>query len=96
MKKTKQLFVSEEKEGSEPLEDIDDKEILEIEISRLKVILEKIPTEDKAVLLMKYKEELSIKEIGEVLNKSESAVKMKIKRAKAKVQKVYKQEFNHR
>lgn len=41
------------------------------------------------ILLMKYQDDKSIKEIKEVLNIGESAVKMRVKRAKAKVVKVY-------
>jgi len=40
---------------------------------------------------MKYQDEMSIKEISSITNKSESAVKMKIKRAKQKFKKTYKE-----
>ncbi len=92
-KKETKLFSSEEKEGSDIIEEVDDREIMEMEISRLKIVLEKLPKDDKTVLLMKYKEELSIKEIGAIFGKSESAIKMKIKRAKHKCQKFYKETF---
>ncbi len=72
-------------------EDVEDSFILETNIARLKVVLEEIPVKDKAILLMKYQDEMSIKEIGSITDKSESAVKMKIKRAKQKFQKVYKE-----
>jgi RNA polymerase sigma-70 factor (ECF subfamily) len=39
------------------------------------------------MLLMKYQDDLSIKEISQIVSKSESAVKMQLKRAKAKAQK---------
>ena len=64
-----------------------DEELLSMEVHQLKQVLEKIPEGDKAVLLMKYQDDLSIKEIAEIFDKSESAIKMKIKRAKAKAQK---------
>ncbi len=70
-------------------EDVNDVFLLEMEIGRLKVVLDEIPTKDKSILLMKYQDEMSIKEIGEMLEKSESAVKMKIKRAKQKFKKTY-------
>lgn len=75
-------------------EDINDKFILETNIKRLKVILNEIPLKDKSILLMKYQDEMSIKEISEVLHKSESAVKMKIKRAKQKFKKIHLERFN--
>ncbi len=95
-KKEKNLFSEDIENTAEPIEEVPDKELLEMEVARLKVILEKIPSGDKAVLMMKYQDDLSIKEISEVLDKSESAVKMKIKRAKHKAHKKYKDLFNDR
>lgn len=65
-------------------EEIDENELLSIKVERLKKILTKISPEDKAILLMKYQEDYQIIEISEILNISESAVKMRLKRAKAK------------
>lgn len=70
-------------------EKVDDKEILEIELGKLVNVLEEIPLEDKTVLLMKYKDGMGIKDISGIIGKSESAIKMKIKRAKAKAKKAY-------
>lgn len=70
-------------------DDIDDAELLEVAVDRLKVILEEMHSEDKAVLLMKYQDDLSIKDMCEILDKSESAVKMQIKRAKERFIKLY-------
>jgi DNA-directed RNA polymerase specialized sigma subunit, sigma24 homolog len=42
---------------------------------------------------MKYQDDMSIKEIAGILDKSESAIKMKIKRAKHKAQNVYRDIF---
>lgn len=67
-------------------EETSDKELLEMEIGKLKTVLDNIPPGDRAILLMKYQDEMSIKEIADILDKTESAIKMKIKRAKAKAQ----------
>ena len=75
-------------------DEVPDEELLAMEVSRLRVVLDQIPLDDKAILLMKYQDELMIKEIAQILGKTESAVKMKIKRAKHKAQKVYKELFN--
>jgi RNA polymerase sigma factor (sigma-70 family) len=56
-------------------------------------ILELIHPEEKALLLMKYYDDLSMKQIGESLRVSEDAAKMRIKRAKARVYYLYKQHF---
>lgn len=77
----------------DPIEEVNDKFLLETNIKRLKIVLEEIPVGDKSILLMKYQDGLSIREIGEMLNKSESAIKMKIKRAKLKFKKVYSEKY---
>ncbi len=89
-KKEKSIFSDEIENTAEPIEDVPDRELMEMELTRLKKVLNHIPTGDKAILLMKYQDELSIKEIAAILSKSESAIKMKIKRAKHKAQKQYK------
>jgi RNA polymerase sigma factor (sigma-70 family) len=66
-----------------------DSVILEMEVNRLEKVMHKLPVGDKAILDMKYTEDMSIKEIGEVLNKTESAIKMQIMRAKIKAQSIY-------
>lgn len=70
-------------------DEIEDSEIMETNVLRLKEVLNILPSGDKAILLMKYQDEFSIKEICKILDKSESAVKMKIKRAKEKFKKTY-------
>ena len=76
--------------GDKVEDEIDDSEIMETNVLRLKEVLNELPAGDKAILLMKYQDEFSIKEICKILDKSESAVKMKIKRAKEKFVKTYK------
>ena len=71
------------------VEDLDDQELLQMRVDRLKIVLDRIPEGDKAILLMKYTDDFSILEIAETLGKSESAVKMKIMRAKQKARLVY-------
>ncbi len=88
-KKDPSLLVDNIADTHDAVEDVDEKFLLEVNITRLKIILEDIPVADKSILLMKYQDSLSIKEIGEILDKSESAIKMKIKRAKLKFKKSY-------
>lgn len=66
------------------VDDEDDSDILETNVRQMKVVLEQMKASDKAVLLMKYQDDMSIKDMTYVLDKTESAVKMKIKRAKEK------------
>lgn len=90
-KKLRNIFSDEIENAPEIIDDVPDEELMAMEVSRLKVVLDKIPVGDKAVLLMKYQDDMQIKEIAPVLGKSESAIKMKLKRAKHKAQKVYKE-----
>ena len=74
-------------------EEINDKLILEVKIERLSEILQNLDLDDRAVLVMKYMDGMSIKEIGESFDKTDSAIKMKIKRAKVKFVRLHKQRF---
>lgn len=86
-KKQKSIFSDELENAPDIVDEVKDEALLSMEVHQLKRVLDYIPTGDRAVLLMKYQDELSIKEIATILDKSESAIKMKIKRAKAKAQK---------
>lgn len=74
----------------EAVPEVSDAEMAEIKIDMLKKVLKELPAGDRILLEMKYKEGQQIKEIAELLNKSDSAIKMKLKRAKAKAQKIKK------
>lgn len=90
-KKMRSIFSDDIENAPDIIEEVPDEELLAMEVSRLKVVLDKIPVGDKMVLLMKYQDDMQIKEIAVVLGKTESAIKMKIKRAKHKAQRVYKE-----
>ena len=66
---------------------------MESKVEQLTAVLETMPLGDKNVLLMKYKEAMPIKEIARTLNKSESAIKMKLRRAKIKARYVHANRF---
>lgn len=66
-----------------------DAEILETNVMRLKSVLVELHSDDMSILLMKYQDDMSIKEICDVIGKTESAVKMKLLRAKERFLKIY-------
>ena len=66
----------------------------EASYENLMVIMELIHTEEKVLLLMKYQDNLPIKNIAKTLRISEDAVKMRLKRARTRVIYMYKQKFN--
>jgi RNA polymerase sigma-70 factor (ECF subfamily) len=61
-----------------------------MQVNKLKKALELIAPEDKSLLLLKYQDGASIKELEDVLEIKSSAIKMRLKRAKAKVVEMYK------
>lgn len=67
----------------------DDCTINELKTEKLKEAIELISPEEKMILLLKYQDFLSIKELAEILELGESAVKMRLKRAKDKLINVY-------
>jgi RNA polymerase sigma-70 factor (ECF subfamily) len=77
-------------EMSESTETIPIEESIEI----MERLMEELPPEDKMILLLKYKENIPIKEIQVIMNLSESAVKMRLKRAKEKVAKLHRRGNN--
>lgn len=79
--------------GEDLQDDYADHELMEIEVSRLKVVLDEMNTDDKTTLLMKYQDDMSIKDMCEVLEKSESAIKMQIKRAKERFIKIHREKY---
>lgn len=84
-KKDRRVFSDEEIEKAPDLaEEIPDHELMRMEVSQLKTVLDELPVSDKSVLLMKYQDGMSIRDIAEGMDKSESAVKMQLKRAKEK------------
>jgi len=88
--KNKATFLSEEILHNYFSENIDyneisDAELLDINYERLQEIMDVLPVEDRNVLLMKYQYNLSINKIVQILDIKESAVKMRLLRAKKKV-----------
>jgi RNA polymerase sigma factor (sigma-70 family) len=71
------------------LEEVYESDMDSMQSEDLKRSMSKIPSDEKALLLMKYQDDFSIKEIAETLNISESAVKMRLLRSKDKLKKIY-------
>lgn len=80
-----------EEEGSMDLPEDDPNEarMLAIRAERLLEVLERLDPEDKALLLMKYQDDLPVAEIQEVLGVGPSAVKMRLLRARARCMDMY-------
>jgi RNA polymerase sigma-70 factor (ECF subfamily) len=92
-------YIRKHKRRSEKIEDYtyeletnteedNERELLSSKTELLRKILDELEPEDKMALLMKYQEDMSIKQISQVFEISQSAVKMRLKRAKAKAVKL--------
>jgi RNA polymerase sigma-70 factor (ECF subfamily) len=65
-------------------DEVTDPQLIDGKIAELRIVLAELPTSDRKILLMKFQEDMSIKEMAQRKNKSEGAIKMKLNRAKAK------------
>ena len=69
--------------------EVTDESLLDLQVEKLKRALELIPPEEKTLLLLKYQDGVSIKELETLMEIGSSAVKMRLKRAKARVIETY-------
>jgi RNA polymerase sigma-70 factor (ECF subfamily) len=67
------------------IDDVTEEDLFEMRASKLKTALDNISPDDKAILLLKYQDDISIKELQTILKLGESAVKMRLKRARIRV-----------
>lgn len=90
LNKRRQVFVTtEDFAGDEDIEEVDDKEILGLREEKLMHALDEINPDDKIILLMKYQDDFSIKDITEAMEIGESAAKMRLNRAKQRLLELY-------
>jgi len=66
---------------------------IEYTYENLMVVFEMIHPEEKALIIMKYIDELSLRQIGRALRISEDAVKMRLKRARTRLLLLYREKF---
>lgn len=72
-----------------PAVDFDDSMIYNMQVEKLEKALEKISPHQKMILLLKYQDDVSIRELQGLLDIGESAVKMRLMRAKADLLEIY-------
>ncbi|WP_304233562.1 RNA polymerase sigma factor [Jiulongibacter sediminis] len=89
LRKQKRLQEDSLVEPMEFVEETVDHELLSMKKEGLQKSLEEISPDEKAMLLMKYQDEFSIKEIAQTFQISESATKMRLLRTKEKMKKLY-------
>lgn len=69
--------------------EVTDENLLDLQVEKLKNALELIEPEEKTLLLLKYQDGVSIRELESLMEISSSAIKMRLKRAKARVIETY-------
>ena len=65
--------------------EVDDADLFQLKVDELEMMLMQIKPEEKTILLLKYQDEFTIKELSELYEVGESAIKMRLNRAKAKI-----------
>jgi RNA polymerase sigma-70 factor (ECF subfamily) len=95
LREKKKLHYPDWNRENEMPEIIDETEenIQDINYDNLRIILELVHPEEKALLLMKYQDELSMKQISAALRISEDAAKMRLKRARTRVLYLYTEKY---
>lgn len=73
----------------EIVDEINEEDMSEIHFTRLQKLMNLLHTEERAMLLMKYQDDFSVKEIATSMRLTEGAVKMRIKRSKARLLYMY-------
>ncbi len=84
----KEVYSDEPYEGV-GLYDDDDAEVAEMEAQRLSKALDHLTPDERGLLMMKYQDDTSIRDIADAQQITESAVKMRLMRAKEKLRKRY-------
>ena len=69
--------------------EVPDEDLFELKTKKLEKALNLISAEDKSLLLLKYQDGASIKELTLLMELGESAVKMRLKRAKERLMETY-------
>jgi len=94
LRKAQRQRTDEIREDQEPgtgEEDRFEAELLSMRAELLELVLARMEPADRALLLMKYQDEMAIKEMMEVLGLGESAVKMRVMRARERALAIYAQ-----
>jgi RNA polymerase sigma-70 factor (ECF subfamily) len=75
--------------------DVEEEDLAELNYNHLITLMEMIHPEEKAILIMKYQDDLPLRQIAAALRISESALKMRLQRAKARILFLHKKYFKN-
>ena len=94
-KNKKSIFLDKEADIADTTAEVSDAFLMETKVTKLKKVMEKMDDDDKTLLLMKYQDDLSLKEMCDITGKGDSAMKMKLKRAKHKFKLIHDELFSN-
>lgn len=78
-------FIPEQGAEDPEIDTLSEKQLFEVQVDRLEVYMSKLSGEERGILLMKYKDDMGVSEIAAAMKLSNSAVKMRLKRARDKI-----------
>ncbi|WP_460969659.1 RNA polymerase sigma factor [Spirosoma migulaei] len=87
-------FIPIEEELNQSIPEPEETQLHEETLQLINHVLAKLAPNERALLQLKYEEELSINEIAERYNLNPSTVKMRLKRSRDKIQRLYSQLYN--
>lgn len=94
--RTREKPMEEDMDLDVPEDDPNEARMLALRAERLLEVLEGMEAEDRALLLMKYQDDMPVADIQEVLGISASAVKMRLLRARARCMELYHNLYTNR
>lgn len=77
-----QDFEPVERELADDQSDIDNKKLKELRLETIQNLMTELSQADRTILLMRYQDGYSVKDISDILELGESAVKMRLKRSR--------------
>lgn len=89
LRNTSRTSTIELDEAAHNMPDINDTELLEQRLRHLSVVMENMTMEESLLLRLKYEDDLDIKEIARQYNLKDSAIKMRLKRTRDKIRRMY-------
>lgn len=94
LRKKKQIRFDQLTESIDAIDDGEEalttKLLQDLQLDELKRLLKKLKKEEEIILLMRYQDEMSIKQIAAILKLGESAVKMRLKRCRNHLAELFK------
>lgn len=96
LRKKKRFRLSEidDRVLEDTLAESDHDDLMQIKVQELRRVLSQLKPEDRSLLLMKYQDDLPVVQIGELLQLGESAVKMRLKRARQRALELYRKRID--